>query len=151
MKVYKSTSTQAHDVAVQVQGPAELAQRTWVVHRPPLPPGPRGIIIRTKPRPLAKKCRGRKMQAGKATQTEKPSTSEAAIQVRREELYPLMGPQTYPPSPMDSSDDEFSFILPEDYLPPKRGIRSAEFKEQLSREFEDMWREMGEEMCGIMR
>ncbi|KAL7293072.1 hypothetical protein TKK_0013516 [Trichogramma kaykai] len=96
MKVDKSTSTQVQDVAVQAQGPAELAQRA------------------TKPRPIAKKCRGRKMTAGKATQMEKPSTSEVAIQVRKDELYPLMGPQTYPSSPMDSSDDEFYFVLPED-------------------------------------
>ncbi|KAL7290928.1 hypothetical protein TKK_0015655 [Trichogramma kaykai] len=150
-KVDKSTNTQAHDVAIQAQGPAELAQRAWVVNKPPLPSGPRGLIVRTKPRRIGKKRRGKKMPNGKATQTEKPFTSEAAVQVRREELMPLMGPQVYPPSPGDSSDDEFFFVLPEDYLPSRKGIRSAGFKSQLSEEFEDMWREIGEEICGVAR
>uniref|UniRef100_A0ABD2X1G1 Uncharacterized protein n=1 Tax=Trichogramma kaykai TaxID=54128 RepID=A0ABD2X1G1_9HYME len=151
MKVNKATSTQAHDVAVQAQGPAELAQRAWVIDRPPLPPGPRGLIVRTRPRRIGKKYRGKKMPKGKASQTERPSTSEVAIQVRREELMPLMGPQVYPPSPWDSSDDEFFFVLPEDYMPPKKGLRSAAFKTQLSEEFEAMWREIGEEICGVTR
>ncbi|KAL7289493.1 hypothetical protein TKK_0016680 [Trichogramma kaykai] len=139
MKVDKSTTTQTHDVAIQAQGPAELAQRAWVVHKPPLPSGPRGLIVKTKPRQIAKKCRGKKMPAGQVTETEKPFTSEVAIQVRREELIPLMGPQVDPPSPWDSSDDESYFVLPEDYLPPRKGIRSAGFKRHLSEEFEDMW------------
>ncbi|KAL7295096.1 hypothetical protein TKK_0011564 [Trichogramma kaykai] len=85
----------------------------------------------------------------RACQTAPPGQRHVAIQVKTEELFPLMVQQTCP-SPIGSSDDnELAYILPEDRIKPGVGVKSAKFRQQLAQEFIEVWRELGIEIRGV--